>query len=56
MPPCGNAWEFLCIGDVSDDDGEGCGWRYTWGLGKSSERFASNEEDRPAWLVGDFDP
>ena len=48
---CYTACQFDC---ASGDDGLGCGWSYTWGLNPRNPRAARNEENRPAWLEGDF--
>jgi hypothetical protein len=44
---CGSAVHIFCC----EDD---CDWDYDWGLNPLNPRAERNEEDRPAWLVGDF--
>lgn len=54
--PCGSAFVFDCVGEDTED-GEGCGWTYTWGLNPRNPKSVGNEERRPLWIeVGSRPP
>jgi predicted RNA-binding Zn-ribbon protein involved in translation (DUF1610 family) len=42
---CGSAGDLYC-------ENEDCNWSYEWGLNPDNPRAASNEEQRPSWLIG----
>lgn len=48
---CWSAFEYYCTGIEDDDNDDGCGWEYTWGLNPENPRAIKNilPVNKPEW-------